>query len=196
VSLGTDGTVPVNLYTKAAAHMNTPFRSTAPLEILQLQPPKVARFHSLVGMLSVVTLAWAAIPLPSAAQTAWLVTPEEASASRVATMPLVPRTTAAPGAPRINLLAPALPGTVNSPTRIQLRFETTLPATIKPESFKVLYGAFKIDITGRITSASKVTAQGIDVPEAALPKGSHRLWLEIQDSAGRQGTRQVDFVVE
>ena len=139
---------------------------------------------------------WAAGAMPSGAQTPWLVTPEEANASRAAPMPLVPRTTAAPGAPRINLLAPTLPGIVNSPTRIQVRFETALPATIKPESFKVLYGAFKIDITGRITSASKITAEGIDVPQAALPKGSHRLWLEIQDSAGRQGARQVDFVVE
>jgi len=134
--------------------------------------------------------------MPSGAQTPWLVTPEEANASRAAPMPLTPRTTAAPGTPRINLLAPTLPGIVNSPTRIQVRFETTLPATIKPESFKVLYGAFKLDITGRITAASKITAEGIDVPQAALPKGSHRLWLEIQDSAGRQGARQVDFVVE
>lgn len=148
-----------------------------------------------ITLLSAVLAAVTAVT-PSFAQPAWLVTPEEAAASLAAPMPLTPRTTGAPGTPRINLLAPNLSAAVASPTRIQVRFESTLPATIKPESFKVLYGAFKIDITGRILSASKVTAQGIDVPEAALPKGSHRLWLQIEDSAGRQGARQMDFTVE
>ena len=155
-------------------------------------------FKKVRGTALACCMATAALTLqpPVNAQTTWLVTPEEASASRAAPMPLVPRTTAGPSAPRINLLAPTLPASVPSPTRIQVRFEPSLPASIKPETFKVLYGAFKLDITNRITAASKVTAQGIDVAEAALPKGSHRLWLEIQDSAGRQGTRQVDFVVE
>jgi hypothetical protein len=101
-----------------------------------------------------------------------------------------------PGAPRVNLLAPNLSNTVPSPTRINVRFEATTPASIKPETFKVRYGAFKLDITGRITAASKVTAEGIDVAEAALPKGSHRLFIEIQDSMGRVGERVVAFVVE
>lgn len=155
-------------------------------------------FKKLRGTALTCCMATAALTVqpPVNAQTTWLVTPEEASASREAHMPLVPRTTVGPSAPRINLLPPTLPGSVPSPTRIQVRFEPSLPANIKPETFKVLYGAFKLDITNRITAASKVTAQGIDVAEAALPKGSHRLWLEIQDSAGRQGARQVDFVVE
>ena len=134
--------------------------------------------------------------MPSLAQTTWLVTPEEAQASRNAPPPLAPRTVPVPGAPKVNLLAPNLTATVPSPTRIQVRFEPTAPAAIKPESFKVRYGALRLDITNRIASAAKVTAQGIDVPEAALPKGSHRLWIEVQDSDGRVGSRQVDFTVE
>ena len=128
----------------------------------------------------------------------WLVTPEEAQASQAAPQALAPRTAPAvtPGAPRVNLLAPNLSNTVPSPTRIQVRFEPTAPASIKTETFKVRYGAFKLDITGRITAASKVTAEGIDVAEAALPKGSHRLFIEIQDSMGRVGERVVAFVVE
>ena len=128
----------------------------------------------------------------------WLVPPEEAQASQAAPQALTPRTApvVTPGAPRVNLLAPNLSNTVPSPTRIQVRFEPTSPANIKPETFKVRYGAFKLDITGRITAASKVTAEGIDVAEAALPKGSHRLFIEIQDSMGRVGERVVAFVVE
>jgi hypothetical protein len=41
-----------------------------------------------------------------------------------------------------------------------------------------------------------VNAQGVAVPEAHLPKGSHRLVLEIQDSAGRIGSRLLSFVVD
>ena len=128
----------------------------------------------------------------------WLVTPEEAQASQAAPQTLTPRTAplVTPGAPRVNLLAPNLANTVPSPTRINVRFEATSPANIKPETFKVRYGAFMLDITGRITAASKVTAEGIDVAEAALPKGSHRLFIEIQDSMGRVGERVVAFVVE
>ena len=133
-----------------------------------------------------------------AAHAQWLVTPEEAQASQAAPQPLTPRTApaATPGAPRVNLLAPNLSNTVPSPTRIQVRFEATAPARIQPETFKVRYGAFRLDITNRITAASKVTAEGIDVAEAALPKGSHRLFIEIQDSMGRVGERVVAFVVE
>lgn len=131
------------------------------------------------------------------ARAQWLVTPEEARASQEAPVQLVPRNApAAPGAPRVNLLAPNLSAAIPSPTPIRVRFEAAAPASIKPETFKVRYGAFRLDITGRITAASKVTAEGIDVAEAALPKGSHRLFIEIQDSMGRVGERVVAFVVE
>lgn len=43
---------------------------------------------------------------------------------------------------------------------------------------------------------SKVTAGGLDVAQAALPKGPHRLLLEIQDSMGRTGERLPQFVVD
>lgn len=145
---------------------------------------------------SALAMSACAFWLPAAAQMPWLVTPEEAEASRAAPVQLASRSVPAPGAPKLNLLWPNLSAAVPSPTRIQVRFEPTAPAAIKPESFKVRYGALRLDITNRIASAAKVTAQGIDVPEAALPKGSHRLWIEVQDSDGRVGSRQMDFTVE
>lgn len=144
----------------------------------------------------IVTRALAALVLCPAAQAHWLVSEAEALASQAAPAPLGVRAVPAPDAPRINLLAPSLAGAVPSPTRIQLRFEPVAPASIRPESFKVRYGAFKLDITGRITAASRVTAEGIDVAEAQLPRGTHRLFIEIQDSMGRSGERQVQFVVD
>jgi hypothetical protein len=128
-------------------------------------------------------------------QAQWLVSEEEARLSRAA--PQMPEAKALPGpdAPRIVLLLPDLSAQVASPTRIQLRFEPGPDGQIRPDTFKVRYGTFRLDITSRITAASKVTVQGIDVAEASLPKGSHRLFLEIQDSQGRVGERTLSFVV-
>jgi hypothetical protein len=125
-----------------------------------------------------------------------LVTEEEAAQSRAAPMLPVARSPLPPNAPVIKLLAPDTAAAITSPTRIELRFEPGPQASIRPESFKVFYGAFKLDITSRLMAQSKVSAQGIDVSEARLPKGSHRLMLEIQDSAGRTGSRSLSFVVE
>lgn len=130
------------------------------------------------------------------AQAQMLVTEAEAAAARAAPEAPVAKSVPVADAPRIKLLAPDLGGPVPSPTRIQLKFEPVAPAAIRPESFRVRYGAFRLDITGRITAASKVGADGIDVAEAALPLGSHRLYLEIQDSMGRTGERLLQFVVK
>lgn len=144
-------------------------------------------------------LLWAAcagLALGSAAQAHWLVSEAEATASRAAPTPPATRAVPAVDAPRINLLAPNLASAVPSPTRIQLRFEPVAPAAIRPESLRVRYGSFRLDITGRITATSRVTADGIDVAEAQLPKGAHRLFVEIQDTLGRTAERQLQFVVE
>ena len=127
---------------------------------------------------------------------ALLVTELEAIASRDAPEPFRAKSLPVPDAPKINVVTPSVVSAVASPTRIQVQFQPTAPAQVRPETFKVLYGTFRIDITDRITAASKVTADGIDVAQASLPKGSHKLYLEIQDSAGRKGERPLQFVVE
>ena len=136
--------------------------------------------------------------LSAGVQAQWLVNDQEVALDRAAPEPLGMKAIPAPNAPRINLVAPALAGnaTVSSPTRILVRFEPSQPATINPESFRVKYGSLKLDITSRITAASKVTADGIDVSEARLPKGAHRLLIEIEDSLGRVGERLVQFTIE
>lgn len=131
-----------------------------------------------------------------AAQAIELVSESEAQASRAAPVAFAARAVPVPDAPRINLLAPRLDAPVGSPTAIHLKFEAADKASIRPETFKVYYGAFKLDITGRITAAAKVTADGIEVGEARLPKGSHRLTVAVEDSQGRVGERNVSFVVE
>jgi hypothetical protein len=107
-----------------------------------------------------------------------------------------PKFAPVPGAPNIDLVTPKLEGAIVSPTPIRMRFEAKSPSTIKPDTFKVYYGSFQIDITERLLGTSKVGSNGFSIQEAALPKGSHKLTLNIQDSEGRVGSKIVEFEVK
>ena len=124
----------------------------------------------------------------------WLVNPEEMLASANAPS-FEPKDTPTPDAPRIALLAPSLSASVNSPTPIRMRFEASAPAVIRPETFRVRYGALRLDITDRITAVAKVGGQGIDVDEVRLPSGSHKLVVQIADSLGRAAEQSFQFTV-
>ena len=137
-------------------------------------------------------LSWA----HATAQPVWLVSPEETEASARAPAPaFTPRSVPAREAPQIELLSPQLPGPVNTPTPIELRFNSPVGASIRPDTFKVLYGGFQIDITNRITKVASITDKGIQVPQAALPKGKHKLTLSIEDREARTGVRVVEFEI-
>ena len=129
------------------------------------------------------------------AQTNYLVSPAEMQASMAAPPTLSAKSVPVKDAPAIQVMAPALPGPVKSPTPITVKFLPTAPSSIKPESFRVLYGSFEIDITKRLLNVAKVTEQGVQVSEAALPSGKHKLLLEVEDTAGRKASRLVEFEV-
>jgi outer membrane protein OmpA-like peptidoglycan-associated protein len=129
------------------------------------------------------------------AQTAYLVSPAEMQASNSAPLRLSAKAVPVKDAPAIQVTAPVLPGPVKSPTPITVKFLPTAPSNIKPDSFRVLYGSFEIDITKRLLNVAKVTEQGVQVSEAALPSGKHKLLLEVEDTAGRKASRLVEFEV-
>lgn len=129
------------------------------------------------------------------AQSAYLVSPAEMQASMAAPPRLSAKAVPVKDAPAIQVTAPVLPGPVKSPTPITVKFLPTAPSNIKPESFRVLYGSFEIDITKRLLNVAKVTEQGVQVSEAALPSGKHKLLLEVEDTAGRKANRLVEFEV-
>jgi hypothetical protein len=126
----------------------------------------------------------------------WLVTEDEMNASLAAPEPMRTRAVPVPGAPRIDLQAPVINAPVKAPVNIRLAFNTESPAQARPDSFKAYYGRLRIDITQRLLGAAKVTADGIQVDGAALPKGQHRLSLRIEDSMGRTGERTFEFEVQ
>lgn len=125
-----------------------------------------------------------------------LVTVEEMQASAAAPEPLTPKTPTTPGAPQIEIVHPRLDKPVASPTAIQLMFVPSTASAVRPETFKALYGRLRIDITQRLTQVAKITAEGINIQEASLPKGTHRLMLSIEDLQGRQGMKHLDFEIK
>ena len=124
-----------------------------------------------------------------------LVSPQEMADSEKAPQSLTARVIPDKDAPRIEVIAPVLTAPVTSPTPVQLSFEATPPATVRPETFKVQYGALQIDITQRLLASAKLTPQSLSVDEANLPAGKHRLHLSVEDSLGRKGYRLVELQI-
>jgi hypothetical protein len=138
-------------------------------------------------------------PASSPAQPLQLVTQAEMQASLAAgDAPQVPvaRSAPQPGAPRIELVSPDTRAPVSVPTRIHVKFASEAPAEPRPETFKVLYGALRIDITQRLLGVARVTREGILVPDATLPAGKHQLQMILTDSAGRETRQTLAFTVQ
>lgn len=125
-----------------------------------------------------------------------LVTPDEHRASAEAPPQFRPRAVPVPGAPKIDIQAPDVQKPLKAPLDILVKFEPTAPATINASSMRVLYGAFRIDITDRIRKYAQVTESGMAVSNAQLPRGNHRLFLRIADSRSREGEQEVKIDVE
>ncbi len=131
----------------------------------------------------------------SYAQTTFLVSAEEMYQSNDAAPKIIAKSAPPKDAPLIEVEAPTLNAAISSPTPIKLRFQATAPSSVKPDSFKLLYGSWGIDITNRISGKSKVTEDGIEVAKAELPRGHHKLTISIEDTSGRVGYKVLAFEV-
>ena len=60
------------------------------------------------------------------------------------------------------------------------KFQLTPPSSVKPETFKVLYSSFEIDITKIILNLAKVSETGINGQETSLPKGKYKLLMVMK----------------
>jgi len=82
---------------------------------------------------------------------------------------------------------------VQSPTRLQLKFESFGGSKIDPDSVKVTYlRTPNVDLTPRLKPY--IEAAGIDIPDAELPQGEHMVRVDVKDSDGRTGT--TSFVLK
>lgn len=95
------------------------------------------------------------------------------------------------GAPAIDLVSPDVKKPLTGAVNIVVRWAASDGATIDLNSFKVLYGRLRIDVTQRLAGHAKVTPTGLEAPNATLPEGSHRLMIQIADSQKRVGQHEV-----
>lgn len=128
----------------------------------------------------------------------WFITPEEAA------MPQASELAASGGAvldvgredinvgPLIEVLKPLDGGQVSSPVEVAVRFIPRLEP-IDIASLRVSIVKFlTIDITDRVKPHA--TAEGIQVKEARIPSGKHRVRIAVSDAAG--GTSVKEFSLE
>jgi len=89
--------------------------------------------------------------------------------------------------PAIELLLPKpSEKSVQSPVHLQLKFEGRGGAQIDVDSLKFTYIRNpSVDLTARIKSFAK--PDGIDVPEAEIPPGTHLIRADVKDKEGRSG---------
>jgi hypothetical protein len=129
----------------------------------------------------------------------WLVSPAEALAYQgLQGFEEPPMLRAKAVAPVIDILKPQPNADlkVKAPFAIEVQFKSQPDAGIVPSSFRVFYGALKIDITNRITKYVKVSEQGFNLENAQIPVGKHRLTLQVQDDKQRLAERELRFEVE
>lgn len=106
------------------------------------------------------------------------------------------RSSPAPSDPVIEIRSPSLTGPIKAPVSIDLRCLSSGAAKINWESLKIMYGAFKLDITERVKKEGKMLSDGIQIASANLPSGSHKLVIQVANTDGKLAEREVRFTVE
>jgi hypothetical protein len=96
--------------------------------------------------------------------------------------------------PQIKIVTPTLGKPLSAPVDIDLQFLPAASAAIKPDTFRVCYVGFvTMDITKRITDHVVISAEGLHVAGAQLPRGHHHLVMLIADQQGQIGSRDAVF---
>jgi hypothetical protein len=97
--------------------------------------------------------------------------------------------------PRILVNSPQPGESYVPPVPIDIRFEPRDQAKVDLASLKVVYvKLFKIDITERISPYVK--EDGIQVAQADLPVGNHKLILSIADENGRSSSQMIQLQIK
>jgi len=115
-----------------------------------------------------------------------LITADEAQRPDPASADLTFRAGVSRG-PAIELVSPKpSEKSVRSPVHLQLRFEGRGGAQIDISSLKLTYIKNPAaDLTERVKNFAK--PDGVDVPEAEIPPGTHVLRADVKDKEGRSG---------
>jgi hypothetical protein len=97
--------------------------------------------------------------------------------------------------PTVDQISPSATAGVHSPLELKIKFAAHNGAKVDPAAVKVIYEKkTPIDLTDRLRKYT--TSDGIDMPDAEVPPGTHTLRLELKDSLGRTSVSEVKFVVQ
>lgn len=136
-------------------------------------------------------------PAAQAADRRWLITPDEATriAGAPASSDALPAAASEGQGPQIVVMNPKALERLRSPVDILIRFETG--ASGQPPDMKslsvTLRGWINIDITDRLREY--LLGSSLEVHEAELPTGNHRIRLTLTDLAGNLSARDVTLIV-
>jgi hypothetical protein len=160
-------------------------------ELHMMQMPKIAARQAWWGgALCVIGVLAAATP----AAAIQLVTEQEAALppDRLPGLELRGSPTRRPSA--VIVSPPPNAGVMKSPVIFKIKLQAHGGAKIDPDSIVVTYKKTpEIDITQRIMPF--ITADGIDVPDAEVPPGTHQFRIELKDNEGHLGAADFSFQV-
>lgn len=112
-----------------------------------------------------------------------LITAEEAAAPDLDPSDLHVEVGRSDEGPVIELISPHMGASIKGPVLIDVRFIKKDGRDIDPSTIKVEYLKFlTIDLTPRVRDY--LSKEGIKVPNANLPSGTHTLRLSVGDTAG------------
>ncbi len=128
----------------------------------------------------------------------WLVTPDEAAMPPASTekggQPFEAGREPPDTGPLIEVLKPAEGDSVAVPLEIAVKF-VPRSAPVDLSSLKVTVVKFlDIDITDRVRPFA--TPAGIQIPDARLPAGEHRVRITVADASGGVSRKQLTLTVQ
>jgi hypothetical protein len=86
-------------------------------------------------------------------------------------------------------------GLIQSPFEFRVKFQAHGDTRIDLDTLTILYQTIPaIDLTARVRPF--VRSDGIDMLDAEVPAGAHRIVILLKDSAGHEGRADIRFEVE
>jgi hypothetical protein len=139
-------------------------------------------------------LAVALLALTAPAHAVELVTAQEA-ALPADTLPALSLRGSPTRRPTAIVVSPALnAGLVKSPLSLKVKLEAHGGAKIDPDTIVLTYKKTpEINITQRIMPY--IGAEGIEIPDAEVPPGTHQFRIEVKDKEGRLGATEFSIQV-
>jgi hypothetical protein len=97
--------------------------------------------------------------------------------------------------PSLDQISPNPATTVRSPLALKIKFTAHNNTKVEPTTMKASYLKLTpVDLTERLHKYT--SSDGIDMPDAEVPSGTHLLRIELKDSLGRTSVSVIKLIVQ